>query len=499
MRTAIYICQASCTDFSASADSRNEQEARTIEYIAAHGWEKPDVYDDKNAIPGAENGFEKLTQDGIRRQFDMLVLDSITVYGKSLSSIEDVLVHTFFPAGIHFAIVEDDFCSLGKTIQEVQDYLNQKKVELRARKMHERLFLEQLTGCYSLQDEKYGYVLSKDRKELLIDEAAAAVIREIFQMVLEDLSFTQISDVLNSCEIPSPAVHMAQRRDSVCKAANSSWTDGAIRRIVHCTAYVGYWEKKFGGIFYRIPVAPIITPEVFAKAQEKCRSCGRKSGNNGVKHSIFSKRIFDAKTGKPLFQRNFSSGDIAFVANAQVNCLPKNRRKYILYEDVADAVLKAISEEIQMAGQVVQHLNAGEGAFFLQEQLKEDSVRAEEIFAEMAALSRERILLYQSFHAGGITESEYEEQLEELRGKLFVYEAEMTAITKDAERKRSAYSLKNEWIRLFADASLPEELQADDVKRWVTRVEVNDFETVQVILEKAEWKALLPEKWLHLS
>ena len=59
--------------------------------------------------------------------------------------------------------------------------------------------------------------------------------------------------------------------------------------------------------------------------------------------------------------------------------------------------------------------------------------------------------------------------------------------------------MKNEWIRLFADTSLPEELQADDVKRLVTRVEVNDFETVQVILEKAEWKALLPEKWLHLS
>ncbi len=495
MRTVTYISSISCDGFSATADLQEKlatQEAHTTEYITAHGWKKTGTYSDVDFSADAGFAFRQMTEDGIRRQFDMLVLDSITGYGKSLSSIEDVLVHTFFPAGIHFAVVEDDFCSLGKTMQEVQDYLNQKKAELRAREMHDRLFLEQLTGCYSLQDEKYGYVLSEDRKELLIDEAVAAVIREIFQMVLEDLSFTQISDVLNSCEIPSPAVHMAQRRDS-------SWTDGAIRRIVHCTAYAGYWEKKFGGIFYRIPIAPIIAPEVFAKAQEKCRSCGRKARNNGVKHSIFSKRIFDAKTGKPLFQRNFSSGDIAFVANAQVNCLPKNRRKYILYEDVADAVLKSIAEEIQMAGQVVQHLNAGEGTFFLQEQLEKDSDRAEEIFAETAALSRERILLYQSFFAGGITESVYEEQLEELRGRLFVYEAEMTAITKDAERKRIAYSLKNEWIRLFTDTSLPEELQADDVKRWVTRVEVNDFETVQVILEKAEWKALLPEKWLHLS
>ena len=69
---------------------------------------------------------------------------------------------------------------------------------------------EQLEGLYTVHDEKYGYILSDDRRELLIDEEAAVVVREIFQMVLDGMLLTNIVKILNDSEIESPMVHNAR-------------------------------------------------------------------------------------------------------------------------------------------------------------------------------------------------------------------------------------------------------------------------------------------------
>ena len=50
----------------------------------------------------------------------MVVVDSVDRCGKYISCAEDVLVKTFFPAGLHFAIVQSDFCSIGKSREEIR-------------------------------------------------------------------------------------------------------------------------------------------------------------------------------------------------------------------------------------------------------------------------------------------------------------------------------------------------------------------------------------------
>ena len=149
MRTVTYISSISCDGFTVTEDLQENlatQEAHTTEYITAHGWKKTGTYTDADLSADAGFAFRQMTEDGIRRQFDMVVIDSMEHCGKNIFSAEDVLVKTFFPAGIHFAVVADDFCSLGKSAEEVQAYINRKKADFRAKAMHERLFLEQLAG-----------------------------------------------------------------------------------------------------------------------------------------------------------------------------------------------------------------------------------------------------------------------------------------------------------------------------------------------------------------
>ena len=72
-----------------------------------------------------------------------------------------------------------------KKAEELYEYIKKARyAAVQLKGMREYAVREQLEGLYTVHDEKYGYILSDDRRELLIDEEAAVVVREIFQMVL---------------------------------------------------------------------------------------------------------------------------------------------------------------------------------------------------------------------------------------------------------------------------------------------------------------------------
>lgn len=94
---------------------KTEELDKTDNYIQSHGWKLVAKYSDRKKDENENTAFEEMTADGINRKFDMVVVDSVDRCGKYISCAEDVLVKTFFPAGLHFAIVQSDFCSIGKS------------------------------------------------------------------------------------------------------------------------------------------------------------------------------------------------------------------------------------------------------------------------------------------------------------------------------------------------------------------------------------------------
>lgn len=113
MRCASYVKYASCIpEKEIPSDIIRQQNDRIRKYIKSKGWELTEKYTERKKDTEAEEVFQTLREDGISRKFDMVVVDSIFRCGRNVSFAEDVLLKTFYPAGIHFAVVEDDFCSM---------------------------------------------------------------------------------------------------------------------------------------------------------------------------------------------------------------------------------------------------------------------------------------------------------------------------------------------------------------------------------------------------
>ncbi|MDO4296593.1 MAG: hypothetical protein Q4D90_10605 [bacterium] len=222
----------------------------------------------------------------------------------------------------------------------------------------------------------------------------------------------------------------------------------------------------------------------------------------GGRPSILAKRIFDKDSGRKLYQRNFKTGESVFLAYAQVLELPKNPNTYISCDKVMEIIKQTILKEMVDAKRVLARLRMQqlEDSTILsslwEEQRAEYAKQAEVIFEKMKQAEQGRIPLAAAFSEGKICEEEYQKEKEQIRQKLRDYDREFQALTQAESEQECMYSEKNPWLIAFAKRELPEELKLEDIKRWVEKVEIQDFREVFVILTQREGREVFPKEWL---
>lgn len=498
MRCVSYTRTTSCKGKDGiPADIIQQQNRHIQKFIQSHGWKLTAKYSDRKKARNENAAFEAMTLDGINRKFDMVVVDSLDRCGRYISCAEDVLAKTFVPAGLHFAVVQDDFCSIGKSREEIEEYIKKEKTAVMVSSMRENTVREQMEGRYTVHDEKYGYILSDDRRELLVEEEAAAVVCDIFQMVLDGVPVKKIGDILNERGIEAPMVHNARVGHKHWPHYDNQWTEGSVRRILGCTAYDGYWLKTINGEVCTVPITPILENGVFEKAHMLVKSRTTTKNVTGGKVGPFVKKIFDAESGKPLYLRNFQSGESAFVFNPKIKSLPKGRKNSIELETVTGAVKKAIRSEMDLADKMQNHLETEEAQQLLQREIQQYSEKAWLIFREMEQAETDRIPLYEKFRDGKIDRGEYQEKKEEIQDQLQMYEVDFQNLMERLADVKKAYSKENEWLKTFQRAEIPEKLELQHVKKWVHKVIISDFREVHVSLTMQSWKNYFPDEWLE--
>ena len=99
----------------APADIISVQNKRIAEYASKRKWKIEKKYSDRKSDRNEDTAFRVLREDGISQKYDCVIFDSMLRFGTTGYHAYDVLAIVFLPAGIHFAVVEDDFCSVDHT------------------------------------------------------------------------------------------------------------------------------------------------------------------------------------------------------------------------------------------------------------------------------------------------------------------------------------------------------------------------------------------------
>lgn len=497
MRCVSYVRTTSCKpEKEIPRNIIGQQNERIQKYIKEHHWTLVEKYTDRRKDEEEETAFQQMRVDGLERKFNMVVVDSLFRCGKNVSFAEDVLMKTFYPAGIHFAVVEDNLCSLDMTAEEVREYFKQRRNEYFGSQMTARTRKKQAEGYLSVHDEKYGYLLSEDRKSLVVDEEVVPIIREIFYYLSETkLNLPEIADLLNDRGCETPWDHLARVGKKSRAGAECQWTISTVKRISENTAYIGYWKKQMDGETAIIKTEPIIDTAQFEKVQKRFgRIIGVKRPSGQRSENAFVKQIFDKTTGKALQCKvSLDRGEHQTFSYHHF-CTERME-----YDDVMIAAVEALRSEQKQALMAASWVES-EACQAEKEKIRAVlSDKAKVLFDEVTKVEQEHIPLRRKWESGEIETSEYELQKADIFTRMQAVEERFAALMEEVEAVELAFGKRNPWVLFYKGIEIPDELEKAQVRKWIDRVVVEDLEKIEVIFPEkyVQWKKRLPAGWLE--
>ncbi|MCM1365174.1 MAG: recombinase family protein [Ruminococcus sp.] len=265
MKVAIY-CRLSEEDRNKknkNDDSESIQNQKTLllQYAMDHDWEVVGIYsdDDYTGSDRRRPEFNRLLADAEAHLFDIILCKTQSRFTRELELVEKY-IHGLFPIwGIRFVSVVDnaDTANKGnKKSRQINGLVNEWYLEDMSENIRSVLINKRENGQHIGAFALYGYKKDPNQKgHLIIDEEAAAVVREVFQLFSQGYGKTAIARMLNERGIPNPTeykrLHGLRYKQPTMK--NSTlWKYFAISDMLVNEIYIGNMvQGKYGSISYK--------------------------------------------------------------------------------------------------------------------------------------------------------------------------------------------------------------------------------------------------------
>lgn len=243
MRAAIYARVSHEDDDTASEIARSVpiQTAGARAFIRQRGWvlSEQHVYQDEGvsgALFSTRPEFQRMMRDAHTREFDVLVLFDLDRFGRhghktmvALNELADLGI-AIWDYGAQQVLDLDTFEGrLNATLKAefAQQYREQISKHER-RTMRAKAAAGLVTGgtVFGYRNDKR----EKGKTVLIVNEAEAAVVRDIFQRAAAGEGYRSIAAALNRMKLPSPRAQQGRA---------SGWSSGTVRAILERPLYRG--------------------------------------------------------------------------------------------------------------------------------------------------------------------------------------------------------------------------------------------------------------------
>ena len=455
------------------SNSIQNQKAMLVQYATDQGWEIYDIYSDDD-YTGADRRrpeFNRLLKDAEERKFDIVLCKTQSRFTRELELVEKY-IHGLFPIwGIRFVSIVDnaDTANRGnKKSRQINGLVNEWYLEDMSDNIRSVLTSRRQNGYHIGAFALYGYKKDPDRKgHLIIDEEAAAVVREVFALFAQGHGKTNIARILNDRGIPNPTeykrLHGLRYKPPKTKSS-TYWKYSAISSMLTNEIYIGNMvQGKYGSVSYKTK-------------QNKPRPKSEWYIVEGTHEPIIDRELWDrvqallAQKAKP-----FNSGEIGLFAR-KARCAycgytlrtnkfsPKNKgRRYLQCPTrfvAKDACPGGFISVERLERMVIDELNALSAEYLDKDELEQKI----EVFNSVQS---QKDKLASELAAYGKKINEYSKGLRDLymdKVKGFISEADYADMSQGFSRERDRLQ------RMVAEgerqmASLDEKIEASDYRR----------------------------------
>lgn len=402
------------------SESIQNQKTLLIEYAFSKKWDIHYIYvdDDRKGTDKDRPGFKKMLHEAQQKNFDIILCKSQARFSRELEIIEKYLHGLFLEWGIRFVSIVDNVDTLvrgNKKTRQILGLTNEWYLEDLSDNIRSVFDVKRRNGEYIASWALYGYRKDPDNKnKLIIDDEAAAVVREIYNLYLLGNGCQRIAKALNQRGVSNPYTYKKQKGENFnpphLTKKSAFWTVGTIYNILKNRTYTGdlvqgkykkasYKSKKLlrtspeEWIICKGTHEPIVEQEKFWEVQKLLNSKAKPTSNGKV--HVFSKKVRCLECGEYLtlsgVSVNSQNESVRYLvcSNRRVNkenCIGAsivyhNLEKYVLDQINKMTALyfdsETVENQIKLNDTQKERMNIYEST--LQELLKKLEIREEAI------------------------------------------------------------------------------------------------------------------------
>ena len=289
-------------------------------------------------------------------------------------------------------------------------------------------------GEFNVKNAPFGYKLSGNKKRpYLIDEPAASIVREIFELRLKGDSIRSIMQLMDE-KYPTPRQYLYEKGVLHQCRENSHWDITAIIRILNNRTYLGHMlsGKTVSRLYQGKKKAyisenqwevvenvnePIISREVFDAVQKLMQAEGdrRRSflGKSKNPENIFKGLIFCRECGRFMYRgrTKITATNIAWYFGCSGYRNHKDRAcshmRTIREEKLKDAVLTFIKNQVKLADELMVRIKSFNDGVQSSNQSNDSHLQAQDFQKQLDKLDLLLRSSFESYISGVISEEDY--------------------------------------------------------------------------------------------
>lgn len=396
--------------------------------------------------------FQRMLGDLRAGIVNCVIVKDLSRFGRNYVGVGEYLEHVFPLLNVRFISVSDsvdsylDPRSVNNLVVPFKNIINDEYCRDISNKVRASLDLKRRQGKFIGSFASYGYRKDPDdHSRLLIDETAAAVVRDIFDWFIGGTSVLGIARRLNAMGIPNPSAYKRQQgmnyRHPASDKLDGLWPDSSVRRILRNPLYTGTMvQGKNRMKSYKLHISEavpeedwitveqtheaIISGELFAKAQAlferdtrtaparkqvylfsgflRCADCGKAMNRKQISQPYGSYHYYICST----FKKQHSGA-----------CTKHTIRSDRLEQAVLETLRSQIALAVEMDELIAEINQSGahsrSAAHLLEEQAQ--------LQTERERIEQMKLSLYPDWKAGDISREEYHRlkaQFEQQQAKL---------------------------------------------------------------------------------
>ena len=449
--------------------------------------------------------FNEMMKDAEEGKINCIIVKDLSRLGRNYVEVGELMKDILPKLKIRLISINDRYDSndpqsdSDDIIIPFRNLLNEQYLRDISIKIRSNLEVKRKNGDFILAHAPYGYVRDESNKhKLVIDERAALIVQDIFNMKIQGMSQQKIAGHLNEIGEPAPSEYKRKQgkkfNTPFQKNVTALWSPASIKRILSNPVYIGTLiQGKETTPNYKVKKR-IVKPEdewhIIAETHE---AIIKKTDFETVSELLHK----DTRT-PPKQDTVLPLSGIMFCADCGNNIIRKKVGKYYYYtcatnktgkgctshsfstNELEPAIMEAITKQITAVLDLEKCLDHLENLPYQQINIKKINDQITERENEIKDCERYKRSLYEDYKDGDISKEDYIAFGKDYNNKIEELTKAVKILKQNAELLFNENNTAYKWIEHFKIYRNVSELSRQLVINLITRINLYEKKQIKV-------------------